>query len=170
MVDFLWASHSHSNPIRGIIFDWGRTLFDRERNELFSGVPALLRRLSPTHRLAVVSLCPVEDIIRRLEVMRAAAILELFDVVVFCEANKDSMYEAVLRRWHGLSPQNVCIVDDRARRGVAWGNKMGCWTVWVRRGKFSAEVPDVSTGRPSATIESIEDILMALPSEQRQAA
>lgn len=140
----------------GIILDWGRTLFDNENGQLFQGVPELLAQLRQTHKLVVVSICAPASAGARYKVMYEAGILDHFALILFGE-DKPEMYDLAVAsmQW---KPNELTIVDDRVRRGVAWGNAYGCMTVWVRSGKFANELPDVSTGMPTATIASVIDL------------
>ena len=58
----------------------------------------------------------------------------------------------------GLFPQEVAIVDDRAIRGIRWGNIHGAMTIWVKQGKFMHEEPNDETGMPTYTISKLEEI------------
>jgi len=41
--------------IKGIIFDYNRTLFDVDNNKLIEGVPELVEKLSKKYKLCLVS-------------------------------------------------------------------------------------------------------------------
>ncbi len=150
--------------IRAIIFDWGRTLYDSERGALFPGVPDLLTALAQRYDLAIVSLVSGEyerRVAERRETLRATGIAPLFAAVRFVPADKDGAYLATLAEL-GVQPAEVAIVDDRAGRGIAWGNRHGATTVWLRRGCFVDELPDAMTGWPTHTIGEIAEVATVL--------
>ena len=48
---------------------------------------------------------------------------------------------AELIKAHRLSPEEVVCVGDRAQDEIRAGNRLGCTTVWMRRGRFAEEEP-----------------------------
>lgn len=150
--------------IEAIIFDWGRTLYDSERGALFPAVPALLAALSSRYTLAIVSLVS-DDYVPRVAARRAvlaeADIGRFFKVITFVPDDKEGAYRDLLAQL-ALSPAAVAIVDDRMRPGIAWGNARGATTIWLRRGRFAAELPDAAIGQPTYTIDAIDDLTTIL--------
>ena len=150
--------------VKAIIFDWGRTLYDSEQGALFPMVPILLAELSRRYTLAIVSLVS-GDYASRVAARRAAIaeadIGRFFEAIVFVADDKEGAYRDVLARLV-LPATDVAIVDDRVRRGIAWGNAHGATTIWLRRGRFAAELPDAATGLPTYTIGAVEEITTIL--------
>lgn len=150
--------------VKAIIFDWGRTLYDSEGGALFPAVPTLLAELSRRYTLAIVSLVS-DDYASRVSARRAtiaeADIERFFAVIAFVPGDKEGAYRDVLTQLV-LSPTEVVVVDDRMRRGIAWGNAQGATTIWLRRGRFAAELPDATTGQPTYTIGAVEEIASIL--------
>ena len=148
--------------VRAILFDWGRTLFDSERGALFPEAVAVVERLSRTHTLAIVSLATGDNWAERVEarrgVLRESGIEPYFARALFDPADKDRLYAEALAAL-GVRAGEVAIVDDRAARGVRWGNRHGAVTVWLRRGKFARELPGEETGRPTHTIGSLAELV-----------
>lgn len=146
--------------VEAVIFDWGRTLYDSDKGDLFPGVPDLLARLARRYRLAIVSLITGDYDARlagRLALLRERNIARHFSVVLFGRDDKDGLYATALARLQ-LDARDVAIVDDRVVRGIRWGNRRGATTIWLRGGKFAGELPDDETGRPTHTIGSITDL------------
>ena len=48
---------------------------------------------------------------------------------------------AELIKVHKLSPEEVVCVGDRAQDEIRAGNRLGCTTVWMRRGRYAEEEP-----------------------------
>lgn len=48
---------------------------------------------------------------------------------------------AELIKAHKLSPEEVVCVGDRAQDEIRAGNRLGCTTVWMRRGRYAEEEP-----------------------------
>lgn len=146
---------------KAIIFDWGRTLFDRDNDGLFPETKALVRDLSERYTLAIVSLAPKELIETRRQVVTDESLEQYFASIEFVDAKedgaKDRAYERTLKHLTVQSSE-VAIVDDRMVRGIAWGNRHGCTTIWFCNGRFSNEKPTDETGQPSYTITSLDDL------------
>ena len=143
---------------RLIIFDWGRTLYDPDAKSLLSGASETLQILKRKHLLAVVALASDGDIERRQRALKESGIETLFSLVLFGAENKDALYKQALNDLQ-INPSEVVIVDDRVIRGVRWGNQNGAKTIWLRRGKFSEELPDADTGEPTHTITDISELV-----------
>lgn len=150
--------------IEAIVFDWGRTLYDSERGMLFPEVPDLVPRLAHSYQLAIVSLVSGDYAARsaaRLAVLRESGLESYFAAVRFVAADKDRAYAETLGEL-GVSSLSAAIVDDRAWRGIAWGNRHGATTIWLRRGRFADEAPDADTDEPTYTIGAIGELAALL--------
>jgi FMN phosphatase YigB (HAD superfamily) len=143
--------------IKGIIFDWGRTLYDPEAGALFPGTLSVLQSLAQKYRLAVVSLVGDGDVKRRWRIFKEAGVAQFFMSTQFATGNKPALFAAALRDL-GLTASEVAIVDDRVVRGIAWGNQHGAITIWVKRGKFSDETPDRASGAPRHVIRNLSEL------------
>ena len=150
--------------VKAIIFDWGRTLYDSEQDALFPAVPTLLAELSQCYILAIVSLVSgayAPRVAARRATITEADIGRFFTAIAFVPDDKEGAYRDVLARL-ALSATDVAIVDDRMRRGIAWGNAHGATTIWLQRGRFAAEFPDAVTGPPTHIIGAIEELTTVL--------
>ena|SRR5260370_34657865 len=143
--------------IRAIIFDWGRTLYDSESQALFPRTQEVLQALSRQYILAIVSLASDGNIEKRQQILQTYDIKKYFASIHFAQKDKDHLYTMALSTL-GLFPQEVAIVDDRAIRGIRWGNIHGAMTIWVKQGKFMHEEPNDETGMPTYTISKLEEI------------
>lgn len=150
-----------SGWVKAIVFDWGRTLYDNEQEELFPEARAVLDALSKKFRLAIVSLATDGDMARRWDVLRRTQIEAHFESILFATGDKDGLYVTTLSRM-GLAPEEVAIVDDRVIRGIRWGNQHGATTIWFRRGKFRDELPSSETGAPDLIIGNLTELLQFL--------
>lgn len=144
--------------IKGIIFDWGRTLYDNENESLFSETKDVLDYLSKKYNLAIVSLATDGNFDKRWQIIKNHDLEKYFKSILFTQDNKDKLYVDTLEKMK-LKPNEVVIVDDYMIRGIAWGNKYGAKTVWIKKGKFSKELPNKITGFPTYTIDSLKQLL-----------
>ncbi len=147
-----------SHKIKAIMFDYGRTLYDRDRKQFFPEVRQVLEYLYPRYKLAIVSIAkenfPAEERIKQLEV---SGFDRYFSSMLFDESHKDHLFSETLEKFK-LKPIDAAFVDDRVQRGITWGNKHGAMTIWYRNGKFANELPDASTGNPTYTIENLSSL------------
>lgn len=141
--------------VAGLIFDWGRTLHDPDAGAPFPDAPPVLTALAATYRLAIVSLVSGDDygaiVAARHAVLREHDLTRHFAAILFGQGDKDRLYREALGLL-ALAPAHVAVIDDRVVRGIAWGNRHGATTVWLRNGKFRDEVPSDATGIPTHTI------------------
>ncbi|MCU0660470.1 MAG: HAD hydrolase-like protein [Candidatus Pacebacteria bacterium] len=57
-----------------------------------------------------------------------------------------------------VRPEETIVVDDRMIRGIAWGNRKGTSTVWLKKGKFADETPTMETEKPQCIITDIREL------------
>ena len=145
------------NKMQTIIFDWGRTLHDPETDTLFDGVLEIIPELSKKYVLALVSLAKSDSPAGRRKVIDESGISQYFKIILVGGEDKDEMYDSILLD-NNITPDTVVIVDDRMVRGIAWGNKKGAKTIWVKRGKFADELPNEQTRNPAFTIDDIKEL------------
>ena len=142
-----------------IIFDYGRTLYDREIDDFFPDAIPVVRTLAEKCRLSIVSVSPADEEEARIEALREQGILDHFEEIVFTESGdaKSKEYEDLLRKVD-LKANEVVVVDDYIIRGIAWGNAAGATTVWFQNGKFADLTPNDETGDPDFTIHSLSEL------------
>ncbi len=145
------------NKIKAIIFDWGRTLHDPESDSLYPGVRDIVMALSKNYGLALVSLAKSDSPEGRRKKIGESGIAEYFKTILVGVEDKDNLYEEALTNLKA-TPQEVVIVDDRVIRGIAWGNRRGAVTIWIRQGRFADELPSTQTGSPTFTINDLKEI------------
>ena len=146
-----------------IIFDYGRTLYDRETDDFFPDAISVVKTLAEKYRLSIVSVSPADEEEARIEALREQGILDHFEEIVFTESGdaKSKEYEALLRKVD-LKAHEVVVVDDYIIRGIAWGNAAGATTVWFQNGKFADLTPNDETGTSDFTIHSLSELLKIL--------
>lgn len=143
--------------IKAIIFDWGRTLHDPERDVLFEGAQEILGRLAGKYHLSLVSLAKSNTPEDRRKQIDDSGIAHHFQEILVGGEDKDSMYDHLVTKL-GFMPSEIAMVDDRVVRGIAWGNRTGATTIWMRRGKFADELPTPETKEPTKTITDLMDL------------
>ena len=147
------------NDIKAIIFDYGRTLHDSDNGEFFVGALKVCESLSKKYKLAIVSITRPQTMDERWGQIRNSGLEKLFAYIeLIPEAEKkDEAFERAVKKL-GVAYPEIAIVDDRTVRGIRWGNKHGCTTIWLRRGKFANELPNQQTGEPTWTISDLREL------------
>ncbi len=139
--------------IKRIVFDYGRTLFDRETENFFPEVWDTLRYLSGKYALSVVLYSKPEDVESRIETLKRSGLWPMFEGVWFVAQPEDKHKNLDdLLVTFGLHPEEIAVVDDYVIRGVAWANKNGATSVWFKNGKFATVEPDEIIGAPDFEI------------------
>ena len=148
-----------------VVFDYGRTLYDRETDGFFPDAVSTVRSLAARFRLGIVSVSRPEDESERLQALKDAGILQHFEEILFTASGsrKADTYRELLQKT-GLGADEIVVVDDYIIRGIAWGNRAGAKTVWFRNGKFADLEPDANTGQPDYTIHSLSELIQLLNS------
>lgn len=145
--------------IEAIIFDWVGTLYEFGGKGLFPYSEKVLRKLKTKYTLAVISKAVRGNIGRR-----QYQINEMRDYFEFALVDTEKTSEQFVDCMNDLKvlPQNTLVVDDRMDRGIQIGNRLGCKTAWIQKGKYSDKIPNKETGQPDYRINSVEDLLAIL--------
>lgn len=145
------------NSIKCIIFDWGRTLFDNENNKLFSDSFEVVRYLkNKGYTLTLSSIVTTGDIEGRFKLLQKSGLKKYFDLALYHNADKLSLLKNILGNVM-VAPKNTCIIDDNLLR-LTYPIKIGCLTIWIKRGKFSSIKPDKNTGKPTFIIKNLLEL------------
>jgi FMN phosphatase YigB (HAD superfamily) len=152
--------------IRGVIFDWGRTLFDNETGDFFPEAHEVILSFKKRWRLAIASVVGekkegergISSIYERVRLLDMSGLTVFFDFSLFThdENGKPSFFRKISDRWE-VAPENILVIDDRMVR-LAWAIQNGFQTVWLMRGKFAEEFPDDETGNPGLVITSLTEL------------
>ncbi|MFH1377083.1 MAG: HAD hydrolase-like protein [Candidatus Woesearchaeota archaeon] len=146
--------------IKGIIFDWVKTLSSGSRS-LFPYSERVLKECKKRgYKLGLISLAG-RGIEERWEDFRVTGILKYFDSVLVGGEKTEEQFLQCMKEM-GTTPETTAIVDDRSIRGIAIGNSLGCTTFWIQKGKWAHEAPNKETGEPTYRINTIEDLLTYL--------
>src|SRR3989344_9318755 len=153
--------------IKAIIFDWGGTLVDdHTTEELPESEQVLDYCRGKGYRMAVASL--TKHLERRKMQFASTPLNKFFEIMLadgivkgqeadLALDKKDKMFDRIVQDF-GLSREEILIVDDRVFRGIRYGNKHGHPTVWIKKGKYSNELPNAETGQPTYTIRELKEL------------
>lgn len=150
--------------VEGIIWDWGRTLYDNESGDFFPETEKVLDFFVNTWRMAIVSIVGKTDdrvgansIEERFKILHESGFAPMFDFALFTQnlEGKPTLFRNVIGNW-GFEPNQVLIVDDRMKR-LAWPIQNGFQTIWLMRGKFAEEFPE--DANPGLVITNLSELI-----------
>ena len=146
--------------IKAIIFDWGRVLWDPESPALFSETLEVLNYCFEKYPLGLVTLSKSESPLERRQKIKASGVEKYFKFILAGAEDKGELFKKAAELLN-FSPANILVVDDRIRR-MDYVIKNGFQTVWLQKGKFSCELPDIQTGFPKYTIKELREVINLL--------
>lgn len=138
--------------IKGIIFDFNRTIYDPEKNALTEGVIELLEDLSSRFQLCLLSKTDEAD--RRKQISELGLDKYFKDIQVNEEEKQESHFQRCLMIMN-LKASEVAVIGDRVAGEIFVGNQLGMLTVWYKSGKFAARLPQNEQEIPDHTITTL---------------
>jgi len=132
-----------------IIFDYNRTIFDPDTDNLYLGVLELLKKLSSKYELFLISRNePIRK--NRLEELN---IKNYFQKIVFVDAKSKQVFEQIAD-----GTKNIIIVGDSIGDEIKIGNQLGFITVRLKKGKFATQIPKNKDELAKFEITDINDL------------
>lgn len=141
--------------LKGIIFDFNRTLYDPEEKALFSGVKELLRSLRQIGlKLGLLSYGGYE----KEKLLRDIGLIPFFDWYKITP--EKTLYEfSLFMKSLRLEPAEVLVVGDLLTEEIRLGNELGAKTVWINRGSGGGNLSSSSDVNYNYTIKQISELL-----------
>ena len=141
--------------MKAIIFDWTGTLYERHKG-LFDFTKDILEKLKLKYKLGLIS--KSIDLEKRRKEIENSEITNYFNSILVVNKKTVEEFKKCLGEL-GVEASETIIVGDRASRDIGPGNKLGCKTIWIRKGDRSYDKPDEETGNPYAEIDSIKELI-----------
>ena len=146
--------------IKGAIFDFNRTIYDPESDALIEGSLDLLEKLiSEGYKLCLLSKKTTKD--RRQQISNLG-LDEYFLGIQVIEGKKSVENLERCRQVMSLKASEIAVVGDRVQGEISLGNQLGMVTIWYKSGKFSNEMPQNESQKPTHTITKLEETLQYL--------
>lgn len=134
-----------------IIFDWKRTLFNPDTQQLLPNTKKVMASLHRQHMNLVLigkGDPSLADDVQRL------GLSSYFSDVLFTGNKKDIIMFAPFVK----NPKQTYVVGDRVRGEIKIGNQLGAITIWIKQGKFAHELPLAADEIPQITIRRIQEL------------
>ena len=132
-----------------IIFDYNRTIFDPDTDNLYLGVLELLKKLSSKYELFLISRNePTRK--KRLEELN---IKNYFQKILFVNEKSKQVFEEIAG-----NTKKVIVVGDSISDEIKIGNQLGFFTIRLKKGKFATEIPKNKKEIAKFEITDINDL------------
>lgn len=132
-----------------IIFDYNRTIFDPDTDNLYCGALELLQKLSIRHELLLVS----RNELMRKERLEELDIKKYFQKIVFVHEKSKQIFEEIAG-----TTKKVMVVGDSIRDEIKIGNQLGYITIRLKKGKFAMEIPKDDDERARYEIADMSEL------------
>jgi len=142
-----------------IIFDYNRTIFDPDADNLYLGVLELLQKLSSKYELFLISRNePTRE--KRLEELN---IKNYFQKILFVNEKSKQVFEEIVG-----NTKKVIVVGDSISDEIKIGNQLGFFTIRLKKGKFATEIPKNKKEIAKFEITDINDLENIILSYEKQ--
>lgn len=141
-------------PVKAIIFDFNRTLYDPDSDALMPDALKVLKKLSNHFCLALH--CKIGE--GREQRISELGLKKFFKKVILVE-NKTAQDFTNAAAEFCIKPNEMLVVGDRIKSEITAAKAAGCKTIWFRNGKFAAELPSKPGEQPDFTIAKLEEVL-----------
>ena len=149
--------------IRGIIYDFVRTLYDLEKGQLFDGVLAMLNSFRDLGLKQGLVSFGGEEKEKLIQGLGLGGILDWYRVV---EEKTPEVFRSFGEHFN-LPAGQVLVVGDLVNEEVAVGRRLGMATVWLKAGKFSEAAAGAAPDFTIAAINDLEPIVTDLAQFRR---
>jgi putative hydrolase of the HAD superfamily len=154
--------------IKGIIFDWGETLWDNKNDQLFLDAKEILEYLKQKgYKMSILSRIQPESGIwheifeGRHKRIRDSGLESYFDkVLVSTKKEREEIY-SINELWN-FDYQSILSIGDQVKVDVKLANKLGMQSVWIKKGNFEEELPTKETGNPTYIISTLSELQLIL--------
>lgn len=136
---------------QAVLFDFNRTIFNPDTNELYPYAREILSLLYQKYDLYLVSKIELD----RLEKLKKLGINNFFAETYFIKKKTEELFEEILG---GYDKKKSYVVGDLVENEISIGIKIKTNTIWLRQGKFKDIKLPISHEQPTHTIQDIREI------------
>lgn len=148
--------------IGSVIFDWKRTLYDPDLKMLIESSESIIKYFFDLN----INLFLIGKGGREMEMeVENLGVSKYFSGILF--VNESKKKEDFLSMINDVNRDQILVVGDRLKSEIQIGNSIGAITVWIRKGKFSKETPEITGIIPNYTVESLKDLFIKIQTISR---
>ena len=115
-----------------IIFDYNRTIFDPDTDDLYLGTLELLQKLSQKYELFLIS----RNEPARKNRLEKLGIQDYFQKIIFVNEKSQQIFKEIAG-----DTRDVIVVGDNIGDEIKIGNQLGFVTARLRKGRFAEDIP-----------------------------
>lgn len=142
--------------VKAVIFDFNRTLYDPEKENLMEGARRLLNSLKK--RGIKMALLSVTSSGEREQLIASLDLHSYFEETLVLTGTKKPGHFMELSQKLQLEPEKCLVIGDRIKQEIHSANQAGMKTCWLQRGKFKKEKPDNQEEKPDHTINNLHEV------------
>ncbi len=142
--------------VKGIIFDFGYTLYDPTSKTLYPGALEVLEKLKGKYKLAVAS--RTDNVVKRHQELHDLEVGKYFDVIEVVPEGTNKDLQSILEKFN-LKPEEVMVVGDRLTSEITQGNKLGMKTVHYVNGPEKDRLPANDLEKADFGIINLHDLI-----------
>lgn len=143
--------------IQTVIFDFGNTLLDKDKGELYPGVIKLLDFLEEKKITLALNCATNKEELRR-EQLHQSGIYPYFKYIHFQPVDEPKDFRSIMEQFK-LKPEQILVVGDRITREITSGNKLGMKTCRILNGPEKNLIPSNPSETPDYSIEKLSEII-----------
>lgn len=143
--------------IKAVIFDFGYTIYDSDKEELIPNAVETLEKLhSKGFKLAVIS--RTQDPEKRKKQIRELGINKYFDFIEAVPIDGTKEFAPIIDKF-GFKPEEFLVVGDRVDSEIKQGNIAGMHTCHFLYGPRQDLTPQDENEKPEYTISNLKEVL-----------
>ncbi len=139
-----------------IIFDFLRTVYDPEKLEFLEDAVLVLEKLKTKNILILYT--SREGDANREKNLEKLNLKKYFNQIVLVDKKKQEDLIKIFNQFN-LAKEDILVVGDRIKSEIRLGNQTGFKTVWLKKGKYSTEEPEIKKEKPNFCIYGLKELL-----------
>lgn len=137
---------------KAVIFDYNRTIFNPDTEQLMPDALAVLKRLQQE---AIPLFLVAKGTEEREKQIETLGLLPFFRTVTVNESKSADDYRACID--HCAPNTQFFAVGDRVKEEITHANSCGMITIWFQNGKFAEEQPQDESQMPQFIVKSLPE-------------
>lgn len=142
--------------IKAIIFDYGYTIYDPEKDGFQPDAVSTISALSKKFKLILVS--RAKDTEARLKQIELVGFDQYFDYIKVIDKTKETKDLTDILSHYKFAPEKFLVVGDRITSEITQGNKLGMRTCRFLYGPEKDLIPENELEKPNYTIDKLSEI------------
>lgn len=142
--------------IKAIIFDYGYTIYDPEKNGFQPDALAVIKALTSEYKLILVS--RTKDTEARLAQIEKIGFDQFFDFIQVLPKEETKNFENILKHYK-FKPEEYFVLGDRITSEISEGNRLGMKTCRFRYGPEKNLLPADNFETADYEIENLSEVL-----------